>query len=48
MESTVTLFSSFVVSSTRTKVILGVALLVVTLVALSVLAGDASAGQKFR
>jgi hypothetical protein len=48
MDSTITLFSWLIGSRTRTKAILALALLATVLVALAVLAGDASAGQKFR
>jgi hypothetical protein len=48
MDSTMTLFSLLTASGTRTKAILALALLATVLVALAVLAGDASAGQKFR
>ena len=48
MDSTMTLFSSLIASSTRTKAILALTLLATVLIALAVLAGDASAGQKYR
>jgi hypothetical protein len=48
MDSTMMLFSSLFASSTRTRAIFALALLTTVLVALAVLAGDASAGQKFR
>jgi hypothetical protein len=48
MDSTMTLFGTLIASSTRTKAILALALLATVLIALAVLAGDASAGQKYR
>jgi hypothetical protein len=48
MDSTMTLFSWFISSGTRTKAILVLAFFATILVALAVLAADASAGQKFR
>jgi|NGEPerStandDraft_8_1074529.scaffolds.fasta_scaffold1174224_1 hypothetical protein len=48
MDSTMTLFGTLITSSTRTKAILTLALLATVLIALAILAGDASAGQKFR
>ena len=44
MDSTMTLFSSLIASGTRTKAILALAVLATVLVALAILAGDASAG----
>lgn len=48
MDSTMMLFGTLITSSTRTKAILALVLLATVLVALAVLAGDASAGQKYR
>jgi hypothetical protein len=48
LDSTMTLFSWLFASGTRTKALLALALFATVLVALAVLAGDASAGQKFR
>lgn len=48
MDSTTMLFGSLIASSTRTKAIFALALLATVLIALAILAGDASAGQKFR